>query len=117
MCETKSRIHTHIDLQSDGTDSKSVELRFMSVRVGLGVPFSQKLSFKKVSFVSLLILCIKKYFYLNYLHKLLLKKVGMIEEKIKICIFDKALQLYQKVILKNLYLMLREVLKKSSDRN
>ncbi len=24
----------------DATDSKSVELRFMSVRVGLGVPFS-----------------------------------------------------------------------------
>ena len=41
----------------DATDSKSVELRFMSVRVGLGVPLSEKLSFKKsvscVSFRSL----------------------------------------------------------------
>ena len=27
----------------DATDSKSVELRFMSVRVGLGVPFKKKL--------------------------------------------------------------------------
>ena len=26
----------------DATDSKSVELRFMSVRVGLGVPFINK---------------------------------------------------------------------------
>ena len=26
----------------DATDSKSVELRFMSVRVGLGVPFKKK---------------------------------------------------------------------------
>ena len=25
----------------DATDSKSVELRFMSVRVGLGVPFTE----------------------------------------------------------------------------
>ena len=31
----------------DATDSKSVELRFMSVRVGLGVPFSRKMFFKK----------------------------------------------------------------------
>ena len=28
----------------DATDSKSVELRFMSVRVGLGVPFKLNLS-------------------------------------------------------------------------
>ena len=27
----------------DATDSKSVELRFMSVRVGLGVPFTKYL--------------------------------------------------------------------------
>ena len=27
-------------LRTNATDSKSVELRFMSVRVGLGVPFS-----------------------------------------------------------------------------
>ena len=27
--------------RSNATDSKSVELRFMSVRVGLGVPFTQ----------------------------------------------------------------------------
>ena len=31
----------------DATDSKSVELRFMSVRVGLGVPFLKKLKSKK----------------------------------------------------------------------
>ena len=29
----------------DATDSKSVELRFMSVRVGLGVPLSENLLF------------------------------------------------------------------------
>ena len=38
MCVSKFETPTHIDLQRDGMDSKSVELRFMSVRVGLGVP-------------------------------------------------------------------------------
>ena len=41
----------------DATDSKSVELRFMSVRVGLGVPFSSnqliKISKGYVTFDSL----------------------------------------------------------------
>ena len=32
-------------LQSNATDSKSVELRFMSVRVGLGVPISENFNF------------------------------------------------------------------------
>ena len=37
----------------DATDSKSVELRFMSVRVGLGVPLSEKMYFKlSVSYVT-----------------------------------------------------------------
>ena len=31
----------------NATDSKSVELRFMSVRVGLGVPLSEKMNQKK----------------------------------------------------------------------
>ena len=38
--DRKSEFKTHlnhIDLQSNATDSKSVELRFMSVRVGLGI--------------------------------------------------------------------------------
>ena len=39
MCVGKFATHTHINLQSDDMDPKSVELRFMSVRVGLGVPF------------------------------------------------------------------------------
>ena len=30
--------------QKNTTDSKSVELRFMSVRVGLGVPFIKKIN-------------------------------------------------------------------------
>ena len=38
VCESKFETPTHIDLQRDRMDSKSVELRFMSVRVGLGVP-------------------------------------------------------------------------------
>ena len=38
MCVSKFETHTHIDSQKDVTDSKSVELRFTSVRVGLGVP-------------------------------------------------------------------------------
>ncbi len=38
VCVSKCETHTHIDLQRDRVDSKSVELRFMSVRVGLGVP-------------------------------------------------------------------------------
>ena len=38
MCVSKFETLTHIDSQKDGTDSKSVELWLMSVRVGLGVP-------------------------------------------------------------------------------
>ena len=38
----------------DATDSKSVELRFMSVRVGLGVPLSEEFSNISVALVSLL---------------------------------------------------------------
>ena len=40
VCVSKFETTTHIDLQRDGMDSKSVELQFMSVRVGLGVPFT-----------------------------------------------------------------------------
>ena len=36
----------------DATDSKSVELRFMSVRVGLGVPFWEDFYFKNVSLLN-----------------------------------------------------------------
>ena len=37
----------------DATDSKSVELRFMSVRVGLGVPLSDIISLKlSVSYIN-----------------------------------------------------------------
>ena len=37
----------------DATDSKSVELRFMSVRVGLGVPLTEKkIPFKNVIYVT-----------------------------------------------------------------
>ena len=38
MCVSKFLTQSHINLQSEDMDSKSVELRFMSVRVGLGVP-------------------------------------------------------------------------------
>ena len=37
----------------DATDSKSVELRFMSVRVGLGVPLSKNVAKNSVSVVAL----------------------------------------------------------------
>ena len=36
----------------DATDSKSVELRFMSVRVGLGVPLTEKKNLLRMSFMS-----------------------------------------------------------------
>ncbi len=35
------RVNVVKDSRSNATDSKSVELWFMSVRVGLGVPFTQ----------------------------------------------------------------------------
>ena len=48
MCESEFKNRTHIDLQRDRMDSKSVELRFMSVRVGLGVPKITKCSFNTI---------------------------------------------------------------------
>ena len=44
VCVNKFETPTHNDLQRDEMDSKSVELRFMSVRVGLGVPSKLNLS-------------------------------------------------------------------------
>ena len=41
MCVSKFKTMTHIDLQRDGMDSKSVVLRKISVRVGLGVILSE----------------------------------------------------------------------------
>jgi hypothetical protein len=37
MYVSEFKTHTYIDLQRYGTGLKSVELRFMSVRVGLGI--------------------------------------------------------------------------------
>ena len=50
----------------DATDSKSVELRFMSVRVGLGVPLLEKLFSNRVSVDVTFESLHKKLFNLNY---------------------------------------------------